>query len=129
VSDPGAPNGSYAGASWIDYNNDGWLDLFVNRQSALYKNMGGGTFARVPDAITGQGPSFGNTWADYDNDGDLDCFVSGGGTSGSTLYRNDGSDTFTKLTTGDIAQHAANSGWGSAWGDYDSDGFVDILPL
>ena len=126
AADPGSTN-SYAGASWIDFNGDGLLDLFVNRQSTLYKNIGGGNFERVLEAISGQGNTYGNTWADIDNDGDVDCFVSGGSVRGSFLYRNDGNDTFTKITEGAIGDSITNSGWGSAWGDYDNDGYVDLV--
>jgi len=126
AADPGSTN-SYAGASWIDYNGDGLLDLFVNRQSTLYKGVGGGNFTRVLLAIPDQGGSFGNTWADVDNDGDPDCFVSGGSGRGSFLYRNDGNDQFVKVRDGAIGDSLTNSGWGSAWGDYDNDGFVDLV--
>jgi hypothetical protein len=46
VSDPGNPGGSYTGAAWIDFNNDGLLDLYACRK-ILYKNTGGGNFVKV----------------------------------------------------------------------------------
>jgi len=127
VTDGGSPSGSYAGASWVDVNDDGLLDLFINRQSAIYRGIGGGNFVKDNNVILNQGATFGNTWADYDNDGDIDCFTSGGGTTGSHLYRNDGSGVFTKILTGSIADSAFNNGWGSAWGDYNNDGYVDLV--
>lgn len=116
----------YEGASWVDFNNDGLLDLFVSRRS-LYQNTGNGNFIALPNAITFQGSSIGNSWADVDNDGDLDCFVAGGTPRGSFLYRNDGGGTFTKITAGGIGDSLGNKGWSCAWADYDNDGFVDLV--
>jgi hypothetical protein len=127
VADPGAPSGSYVGCSWIDADNDGWLDLFVNRTSTLYRGTGAGNFERVLEAISGQGNTFGNTWGDCDNDGDLDCFVSGGSLRGSFLYLNDGTGVFTKVTTGAIGDSITNAGWGSAWGDFNNDSYLDLV--
>jgi len=126
VSDAGAVPNSYTGCSWVDYDNDGKLDLFVN-QKVLYRNLGGGNFARDNTAITNQGDSFGNTWADLDNDGDLDCFVAGGTPRGSFLYRNDGNRVFTKIRTGAIGDSLRNTGWTGAWADYNNDSFVDLI--
>jgi len=121
-----SPPSGYSGVSWIDYNGDGNLDLFIN-QGLLFKNTGSGNFSAVTTAI-GSGQNMatgnGNTWADYDNDGDLDVYIS---SSTSYLYRNDGNDTFTKINSGDIGNGAGNRGWSSAWGDYDNDGFVDLV--
>jgi hypothetical protein len=124
VADPAQT--SYEGASWIDFNNDGLLDLFVAGRS-LYQNVGNGNFVSLPGAMTGQGAPLGHSWADYDNDGDLDCFITGGSPAGSSLYRNDGSGQFTRITTGDIGESLHNKGWSCAWGDYNNDGFVDLV--
>ena len=86
----------------------------------------GNLFVTIANAIPNQGSSFGNTWADYDNDGDLDCFISGAFSTGSFLYRNDGG-TFTKIVTGTIGDSLFNKAWGCAWGDYDNDGYVDLV--
>lgn len=90
VNDAGHSHGS----SWIDYNNDGWLDLFVTNDqgqpNVLYKNNGDKTFSKMEglfDADGGQ--SFGNAWADIDNDGDYDCFVVNQGDQENFLYRNE----------------------------------------
>jgi hypothetical protein len=91
----------YAGAAWIDYNNDDLLDLFVNNDY-LYKNEGNGNFTKnltfkgrtqalVPPNVIGSG----NSWADYDNDGDLDMFSA---SAKSFLFRNEGDETFAKIT-------------------------------
>ena len=119
----------YAGASWVDYDNDGDADLFVNNDR-LYRNDGAGQFTKITTTI-GVGLvmdavsiGHGNSWADYDNDGDLDCFVSSG--YASNLYRNDGNGVFTKVRKGILQDSASINGWGCAWGDYDNDGKVDI---
>jgi hypothetical protein len=120
VSDAGVPIGAYAGASWVDYDADGDLDLFVNLRG-LYRNDGGEHFVKITSLVT---TPFGNSWADFDNDGDVDLFVSG---PNSFAFRNDGNDTFTKLLAGGAADTSANRGWGCAWGDYDNDGFADLV--
>src|SRR5689334_5272064 len=66
VSDP--MESFYEGASWIDYDNDGWLDLFVTRKE-LYHNNGDGSFSKVPASGIESSSGIGNTWSDYDNDG------------------------------------------------------------
>jgi hypothetical protein len=115
----------YDGATWVDYDGDGDLDLFVN-QSFLYRNNGGDSFTRISTTI-GSGIALatgnGNCWADYDADGDPDVFIS---STQSALYRNDGGNTFTRVTGGEIGNAFANRGWSCAWGDYDADGYVDL---
>jgi hypothetical protein len=123
-------------AAWADYDNDGDLDLFVtsnyvNLNNYLYTNNGDGTF----DKVTGQnivsdgGESFGGSWGDYDNDGDLDLFVPNisYSTNGNNfLYNNNGDGIFTRITEGDIVTDGGYS-FGSAWGDYDNDGDLDLF--
>jgi hypothetical protein len=92
--------GSSIGAAWGDYDNDGYLDLFVSNtagvNNCLYHNEGDGTFSKVTAGavVNDGGWCWGCAWADYDNDGDLDLFVANGGYSPSGescfLYRNDG---------------------------------------
>jgi hypothetical protein len=118
----------YSGAAWVDYDNDGDLDLYVNN-SALYRNDGGGAFVKVATAIGASQPmttaifGFGNTWADYDNDGDLDVFVC---SLTSILHRNDGTGAFTEVREGALSDPTATPGWACAFADYDNDGYVDL---
>ncbi|MDX1953583.1 MAG: CRTAC1 family protein [Verrucomicrobiota bacterium] len=85
------------GAVWGDYDNDGWLDLFVSngstvKRDALYRNNSDGSFTRVTDASlpsdTGEGRSA--AWVDYNRDGFLDLWVANTFNTLNTLYRNSG---------------------------------------
>jgi hypothetical protein len=126
VTDSG-PDG-YSGASWIDFDNDDDLDLFINN-TKLYRNDGNGTFVSLTTTlgtgqpITSQIIGNGNSWADFDNDGDLDVFIS---SANSYLYRNDGGGNFTQITSGEIGNGFANRGWSCAWGDFNNDGSIDL---
>lgn len=118
----------YSGASWVDFDDDGDLDLFVNNDK-LYRNDGNGVFVKLATTlgsgqpITAQIIGNGNSWADYDNDGDPDCFIS---SATSFLYRNDGDGVFTKITSGAIGNGSANAGWACAWADFNNDGNIDL---
>lgn len=122
-------SGQYTGAAWIDVDGDGLLDLSIVRKAPVYRNLGGGNFALANLALPAQNQTLAMTWADYDNDGDPDCYFSGNNAfaSGSALYRNEGSFTFTRITTGDVGNVLFNSGWGCAFGDIDNDSWVDIV--
>lgn len=124
VSDP--VQTFYNGASWIDYDNDGLLDLFVSR-AALYHNNGNGAFVKATSTAIGLTTGIGNTWADVDNDGDIDCLQSGGNAGGTKLYLNNGNATFSQNTLGPFANATSLRGWGSAFGDFNNDGLVDLF--
>jgi hypothetical protein len=128
------------GVAFFDYDNDGWMDIFlVNSgaadfynparplKNALYKNNRDGTFTDVTDkAGVGGGQNFGMgcAIADYDNDGHPDIVVTAYGRC--TLYHNNGNGTFTDVT--DKAGLAA-PGWttSAVWFDYDNDGKLDLF--
>ncbi len=128
---PGPYENGYlaAGTAWADYDNDGWVDLFVTGnldQNVLYRNQGDGGFEvsdhsdalSLPDV-----PSGGAVWADYDNDGWRDLYVLNMGAN--RLYRNLAGVGFTDVTVpagvGDIGKATS-----AAWGDYDEDGHLDL---
>jgi hypothetical protein len=95
VVSPPSPSGSFLnGVAWGDYDNDGYLDLFMASSpgnDALYHNNGDGTFTQI---LTGNPVSdsggFSCAWVDYDNDGFLDLFVTREAPTSNLLYHNDG---------------------------------------
>jgi hypothetical protein len=135
----GAPTEDSFNATWADYNNDGKPDLFVTVYSdpptnRLYQNLGDGSFKRITSGsvVTDSAHSVSSAWGDYDNDGNLDLFVANGalvGDENNFLYHNNGGGTFTRMTSdvvGSIASDAAGFGI-CAWGDYDNDGYLDLV--
>ena len=127
------------GVTFADYDNDGWLDLYVANDSSpnyLYKNNRDGTFSDVSfetgTSYSGAGEeqgSMGVSVADYDNDGFLDIFVTNFESEQNTLYRNLGAKGFLDVAgeTG-VAQPAKPFvGWGTSLTDFDNDGLLDLF--
>ncbi len=124
-----------------DFNNDGWQDLFVlsggNQPDKLYINNGDGTFT---DQATAWGIDFvhqgaGASVGDYDGNGYLDIYATSYCPAGQSpspghhrLYRNNGDGTFTEVAVAAGVNLAAPiaDGFGSAFGDYDLDGDLDL---
>jgi hypothetical protein len=129
-----------SGVGLIDYDNDGWLDIYLVNGStydaisgkrtpphaALFHNNHDGTFTDVAQAagVTNDRWGFGVAIGDYDNDGWPDIFVTNFGKN--RLYHNNHDGTFT-----DVAEKAgvALGNWskGATWGDYDGDGRLDLF--
>ncbi len=129
-----------SGVALLDYDNDGWLDLyFVNGSSydaeqgktkpphaALFHNNHDGTFTDVTAkaGVVNDRWGFGAVVGDFDNDGWPDIYVSNLGKN--RLYHNNHDGTFT-----DVAEKAGVTvgGWssGATWGDYDGDGYLDLF--
>lgn len=124
------PNGYLAaGTAWSDYDNDGWVDLFVTGNldpNVLYRNNGDGTFSvselsdivSLPDI-----PSGGAVWADYDNDGWRDLYVLNLGEN--RLYRNLEGNGFEDVTE-EAGVGDAGKGTTAAWGDFNNDSYLDL---
>ena len=127
-----------SGVAWIDYDNDGWPDLFFpngadvahgkpSPGNVLYRNLHNGKFEDVTAkaGLKGNGMfATGATAGDYDNDGFVDLLVTGFGQS--QLFHNNGDGTFTDVTAKAGVQ---GSGWSTsaAWFDYDKDGYLDLF--
>ncbi|PWT85105.1 MAG: CRTAC1 family protein [Proteobacteria bacterium] len=129
-----------SGVALLDYDDDGWLDIYLlngstfpalkGRESApramLFHNNHDGTFTDVTEkaGVANERWGFGVAVADFDNDGWPDIYVANFGKN--RLYHNNHDGTFT-----DVAETAgvALGGWstGPAWGDYDRDGLVDLF--
>lgn len=128
------------GVAIIDYNRDGWPDIFFTNapsvdmalkgekaRSALYRNNGDGTFTDVTEKAGVATPcwAMGAVVGDYNNDGWPDLLVTCFG--GVVLYRNNGDGTFTDVTK--QAGLASDHLWatGAAFGDYNNDGWADLF--
>src|SRR5262249_11924360 len=132
VNDPGA----YALCSWGDFNNDGFLDLFVagfnDLTNVFYWNNGNGTFTKATqgDPVRDADYHIAGAAGDYDNDGNLDLLVSAGvgapTARRSMLYRNNSDGTFSRVSGGGVTNVLGYFG-PSVWGDYDKDGFLDLF--
>lgn len=123
-----------AGVIIFDYNNDGWQDIYItnnNGLNALYQNNKDGTFTDIASQAgvnnhNHPGEANGGCAADYDNDGDQDLFVSHLGPD--RLFNNDGNGKFRDVTRGSFKNTNVKSrSTGCAWGDYDKDGFLDLV--
>lgn len=124
------------GASWADYDNDGWQDVFVPNGSTggqgavnfLYHNLGNGQFEKITtgDIATDKYNSVASTWGDYNNDGFMDLFVANASNLPNQLYKNNGDGTFTKQMSPPFSTDRGHS-HGCSWLDYDNDGDLDLL--
>jgi FG-GAP-like repeat/ASPIC and UnbV len=120
-------------ACWADYDNDGWLDVFVGceRQlNLLYHNRGNGTFEEVSRraGLRERGHSVfckGTTWIDLDNDDYPDLFLNNLGGAGE-IYRNNRDGTFTNVTA-EMRIYGPHHGFSCWTWDYDNDGWLDIF--
>ena len=128
-----------AGVAFLDYDNDGWMDLYLvnagpcdfytpskSVRNALYKNNRDGTFSDVTEKAGVSGGTFGMgvAVADFDNDGWPDMFVTSYGKC--ILYQNNRDGTFRDVTD---KAGVATPGWttSAVWFDYDGDGKLDLF--
>lgn len=130
-----------SGAAFIDYDDDGWEDIFLVNgtrlngttggqppTNRLYRNNGDSTFTDVTANAglirSGWGQSV--CVGDYDNDGHTDLFISSFGKN--ALYRNNGKGAFTEVAEkAGVANNRTRWGSGSAFVDYDRDGHLDLF--
>ncbi len=135
--------------SWLDYNNDGLLDLWVSghgyngssqqypdgKYPYLYLNNGNGTFTNLFDADWRQGKGgdiHGTTWIDFDNDGDKDFFASAGGQLGEgagqpNLFFVNQNGTLQEEAVARGVDYAIGRSRSTLWFDGNGDGLLDFL--
>jgi hypothetical protein len=134
------PHGYYGlGTVWSDFNDDGRLDLFVANDSTpnfLYRNDGKGHFTEVGflagTAVSQDGSEqagMGVALGDYLHTGRLSIFVTHFSEEYAALFRNDGGMSFTDVSfqAGVAAPTIAYVGWGTAFFDFDNDGWPDLF--
>src|SRR5690554_5209706 len=135
------PQGGNYGSIWIDYDNDGDMDLFLSKCRGgnspakindLHRNNGDGTFTEVGESLGLNDPmqAWSSAWGDFDNDGDMDVMigVSSFSDGGHKLLRNDGG-TFVDITAGSGIDLVTSGGWENICHDFDNDEYIDILGM
>jgi hypothetical protein len=127
------------GATWGDYDNDGWPDLYVANDAGpnfLYHNKHDGTFEEIGllsgTALSGDGMeqgSMGVDWGDYLHEGRLSMIVTNFVEQGSTLYHNLGKDNFADVSVRARLMKPTYPfvSWGAAFFDMDNDGWLDLF--
>jgi len=137
------PEDMGSGAAWGDYNNDGWLDLYVVNEAGaltmtaeekssspahntLYRNEGNGHFTDVTKqaGVGFKGCGQGAAWGDFDNDGFLDLIVTSFG--GLILYHNEANGTFSDRTHSSGLADQDGFWSGASWSDFNLDGYPDL---
>ncbi len=136
------PSGGNYGSIWIDYDNDGDMDLYIAKCSGggsgpggnideLHRNNGDGTFTNVAATANMANPTqtWSSAWGDFNNDGWMDAVVGINSTSNglSRVMKNNGDGTFTDKTTG--SGYDTNNALSREYVayDFDNDGFLDVL--
>lgn len=125
--------GNY-GSVWVDYDNDGDVDLFVAKcgcdpEDILYRNNGDGTFTDVAPSLglNDTHQSWSSAWGDYDNDGDMDVVIGSSSSGYHKVMRNNGDGTFTDVNTG--SGFDLFTGQSIEWNtrDFNNDGYLDVI--
>jgi len=117
-------------AAWADFDNDGWMDVFVGHEetpSQLFRNRGNGSFEDVTQKAGVGRTAFtkGAAWGDYDHDGFADLYVSNYG-SENFLYHNNGDGAFTEVAA-KLGVSKPLMSFPTWFFDYDNDGWLDLF--
>jgi hypothetical protein len=130
------PSGGNYGSVWIDYDNDGDMDMFLakcggeeaRRTNQMLTNNGDGTFTENALELGLADPmqTWSSAWADFDNDGDMDVFV-GASTGSHKMMMNNGDLTFTDVTATSGVGTVSQTGIENVTYDMDNDGNLDIV--
>ena len=129
------------GMAWVDINGDTYLDVYIGGfesanssvyyEDAIFINDTVGGFTKdqsyFPGSTPGTNPGRGITSADWDQDGDMDIYVSNYRLQSNQLWRNDGSGNLTNVSGTHNATGASGHSIGSAFGDFDNDGLIDLF--
>jgi enediyne biosynthesis protein E4 len=137
----GGKFGPALGVVTADFNGDGWIDIYVandGEPNLLWINQRDGTFRETAllagAALTAEGKaeaSMGVDAGDFDGDGDEDLVMTELTGQGANLYVNDGSARFQDVSAASSlgALSLPYTGWGTAWFDFDNDGWLDLLSV
>ncbi|MGE3176632.1 MAG: CRTAC1 family protein [Vicinamibacterales bacterium] len=137
----GGTFGPALGVATADFNNDGWIDIYVandTKPNLLWINQRNGTFREMGllagASLTAEGKaeaSMGVDAGDFDNDGDEDLYMTELPAQGSNLFVNDGTGQFDDLSarSGLGSMTMGFSGFGTGWLDYDNDGWLDLIQV
>ena len=133
---------TFMSPSWADFDNDNDMDVFWataffdlpgSLRNRFFINQGNGFFTRMDSnavVLSDDQWTTGASWGDYDNDGNMDLYVTNFNPNSAVnhLYHNNGDGTFTKLSI-DPVEFSDAATVGSAWGDFDNDGDLDLLVI
>lgn len=134
LADLNIPGVFYGTLDWVDFNNNGWLDLFITGESEqglgnitrMYENNGDGTFTWREDMVFPGFKFVSTAWGDINGNGYSDLVICGriNAIATTQIYLNDSGNGFILQQNSGIIDLQSGS---AAWGDYDGDGWLDLL--